>query len=336
LTKEVLVAVKKGAPVDKKKVKELFKHSVFRKRRSLQEAAPTVALTLAFPDPIDYQCIWLEDRDSNGAAINYTDCMESSSLRFVQTMLSDLRSLNEMKVPTLVDMELVHQRVQDPLVRSFFERYPSILHESCYDLGSGFDARQAWSRIMTRKPFFRYKRSAEGVYMNNALMGHVDLPLETEWARELEPCVHNIIQICRHFLGVDFDKIEARMPLSMTCETHALDVSAAAQPYLDEAMNQLSRPGMVLQCRMSVDTTQGFMFFHANIDVGVNGKPTWRWVLTRREIDIGTTAIAGQLAADCALGEDGNPFYVTSAHSHIERYDQVRHGDWQWLSPAKL
>merc|ERR1719321_1781177 len=120
--------------------------------------------------------------------------------------------------------------------------------------------------------------------MNDALWGDIELPLETEWVLELEPCVHNIIQICRHFLGVDFDEIEAHMPWSMTCETHALDVSAVAQPYLDAAMKQLSRPGMVLQCRMSVDTRKCFTF--VNIDVGVNGKPAWRWVLTRTEIDI--------------------------------------------------
>jgi len=72
--------------------------------------------------------------------------------------------------------------------------------------------------------------------------------------------------------------------------------------------------------------------FWVNIDIAVNGQRTWRWVLSRRRVDVGDTETARRLTGAPALDEHGNPFFVTSFHSHIEEYNVKRYGEWDWVS----
>merc|ERR1711988_1551095 len=183
-------------------------------------------------------------------------------------------------------------------------------------------------------------RSQGGVYMNDALSGDAgELPPTTQWVLELQPCLHNIIELCRHFLRVDFSALD-RSPACWvrTCEIHSLDATAAAQAYLDAAMEQLSRPGMALRCRASVRSRQNMsqrlmaQWFYVDVDFAANSAAEFRWVLTRRQIGIGDTKTARRLAADCAMDEHGQPIFFTSAHSNIEAYDSSVHGEWQWMS----
>merc|ERR1712146_769876 len=81
------------------------------------------------------------------------------------------------------------------------------------------------------------------------------------WATEMEPCVHNVIALCRHFLGVNFEREDAERPMwNRRCATNheALthDVSGDAQPHLAAAMRQLSRTDLMeLQARVQPPTS---------------------------------------------------------------------------------
>ena len=68
---------------------------------------------LQLPDPLDYELIKLLDKMPNGVQISYTDCMESSCLRFMQAMCCDAKSLDEHGRPTRVDLDLVGLIVPD-------------------------------------------------------------------------------------------------------------------------------------------------------------------------------------------------------------------------------
>jgi len=273
-----------------------------------------------FPEPLSYERIWLEDEDSNGEPISYTDCMESSVLRFMQAVLFDPHSISPSGVPTKVDLELIHTRVKDPEVVAFFEENPNILKPNLYNITDGFETRQAWSRLMNKKNIFNYKRATNGVYKNCAVQGRIEVPTEVEILIEMEPCLHNILSVFRYFLGVDFDEVDQGRSSSWSknIEAHSKDVSASVQSHFDAAAHQLSRPGMALQFRVRVPNSGDNLLFFVNVDIAVNGWETWRWVLTRRILDVGDTETARRLTQDCAVDSQGNLFFLTSVHSHID------------------
>ena len=243
------------------------------------------------PAPLDYEQITLLDKQPVRGRISYTDCMESSCLRFVQAMLCDARSLNERGQPTRVDLDLVRARVPDVAVRDFFQSFPEILPAAEYAPGKrGYKAREAWARLVTHRPFFTYKRSACGVYKNEWLEGDTNGCFQ--WATEMEPCVHNVISVCRRFLGVDFAHEDAYKPMwNRHCDTNheALhhDVSADAQPHLAAAMRQLSRPGfMELQARMLSPQTYFGSTYDTHVTFEVNGLGAWKWSLRRKFVRV--------------------------------------------------
>jgi hypothetical protein len=258
--------------------------------------------------------ISLTDRNPVGDFIGYTDCMESSVLRFVQAMLADTRSLTPAGVPTCVDPKLVRTRVRDPEIAAFFAKYPDILDADDYFDGVGYEARQDWARLMTRKPFFSNKRSTTGIYKNDVLTGRRQVSAQAEWLLELEPCVANVISVLRHFLGVDFAEVEREpTPWAGFGEAHTMDVSAAAQPYFDVAMRQLSRPEMELTCTVCPAERRFAGHFCVAIEFDVNREPTWHWELQRHFLDVVAPFDAG-----CAHDQRGRPILTTSAHSVIE------------------
>jgi len=313
---------------------------------------PRIKPGLLFPDPLSFERIWLEDENSPtvvGATaratkkgrgggvgkcarsavppINYTDCMESSVIRFMQAVLFDPCSLSHSGVPTKVDLELVHTRVNDPDVVAFFVHNPEILEAKYYNPKRvGFETRQAWARLVNKRPAFNYKRATNGVYKNDAVQGKVEVPVEVEMLIEMEPCLHNILNVFRHFLGVDFTELDQFRPSSWSknVEAHSKDVSALVQNHFDAASRQLSRPGMMLQFQVHVrDPCDGARFF-VNVDIAVNGRVAWRWVLTRCVLDVGGTETARRLTPNCVEDKQGKPFFLTSKHSHIESYGRGR------------
>lgn len=292
---------------------------------------------LALPEPIEFERIQLVDTTPGGKNISYTDCMESSVLRFVQLLLCDTRSLDGNGVPTKVDLELMRSRVSDADVRAYFEQHPKILptwHEYLED-EPGFEARQAWARVVTRKPYFTYKRSTTGVYLNDWLTGRPTVRDQKEWLLELEPSVHNVISVLRDMLGVDFTQEDrGPMPWVDGGEARHFDVSQAAQAHLNAAMRQLSRAGMELRARIHPHKyangpptyADGSPNFSVRICLAVNGRPSWRWVLTRRFLLV-APPLCDELS--CPRDESGMPYLATSKHSHIEQHRRDRHeGAW--------
>ena len=286
---------------------------------------------LAVPDPIGYCRIWLSDLDFTGIQINYTDCMESSVLRFVQVVLADVRSLSSTDVPTKVDLELARARVRDPDVYTFLERWPFIMPAKAYDEPPGFEARQAWANLMAHKPWYTYKRSTHGIYKNDAFNGSTEVPAGENWCIELEPCLHNVLSVCRHIFGVDLPALAAvEQPWCNSLgEGHSTDVSGEAQGHMDEACRQLSRPRLHLQARVSPPDTYYAHHYVVNIDLAVNRLSAWRWVLSRRLLHV-----VPPYDDKCTLSADGRPLIATSEHSHIEEYELPRHGKWDWISAA--
>lgn len=343
---------------------------------------------MALPEPIDYKRIWLEDRNDRTEAINYTDCMESSTLRFVQACLADQSSLNKSGRPTMVDLNLARARVKDNNVLAFLQANPHILPASSYNSGEGFAARTEWARLMNNKPFFTYKRASTGTYKNDAITGQAATPSEgLRWRLEMEPCVHNIVAVCRHFLGCNLEAVdrhsarhaansvpaksqdnfttryeawrlisrneafscaaapaaappaasaaappcaEGAVPFAESFgEARASDVSVAAQPHIDAALAQLSRPGMELRGRLCVEyppKEAGFSHtFQSCLDLRLNDEPVWRWALTR------TSQFGPYLVPPydegCERDGDGAPIFFTSVHSEIEVWDAVSE-DW--------
>ena len=169
--------------------------------------------------------------------------------------------------------------------------------------GRGFKAREAWARLVTHRPFFTYKRSACGVYKNEWLEG--EKIGSFRWATEMEPCVHNVISLCRHFLGVTFAKEDLEKPMwNQLCDTNheALnhDVSGDAQPHLSAAMHQLSRPGiMELQARVQPPRMGGNFRYDTDITFDVNGLGAWTWRLRRKFVLVPPEVLQ-------ELGGDGN------------------------------
>merc|ERR550514_1562058 len=154
-------------------------------RPSATPTEVTARTDFRLPAPLDYESITLLDREPDGDRISYTDCMESSCLRFVQAMLCDTNSLDDRGQPTRVDLDLVRARVPDSQVRGFFQEYPDIFSARDYAPGRrGFKAREAWARLVTHRPFFTYKRSACGVYKNEYLEGETKGSFR--WATEME------------------------------------------------------------------------------------------------------------------------------------------------------
>jgi len=246
---------------------------------------------LQLPDPLDYELIKLKDKMPNGVQISYTDCMESSCLRFMQAMCCDAKSLDEHGRPTRVDLDLVRMRVPDLKVRRFFQDNSEILPACEYAPGRrGYETREAWARLVTHRPFFTYKRcSACGIHKNEWLEG--EKTGSFRWEVEMEPCVHNVISLCRHFLGVTFAKEDLEKPMwNQLCDTNheALnhDVSGDAQPHLSAAMHQLSRPGfMELQARVQPPfglIRAGNYKYDTDITFHVNGFRAWTWRQRRK------------------------------------------------------
>ena len=176
------------------------------------------AQPLSVPKPLKYEPVAVTASVLNGK-VTYTDCMESSLLRFMQLALCDLSTISHDGMPTRVDDELVRCRVKDADARAFFEKYPEILPAAEYSYvnlkpGKGCAARNDWAQLVTHKRFFTYKRDTGGVYKNDALTGKV--AQRGEWLLELEPCVHNVMSALTHFLSVDFSACRApdgrRMP----------------------------------------------------------------------------------------------------------------------------
>jgi len=290
--------------------------------------AATGTASIQLPRPLDYETIKLVDTTPSGRRISYTDCMESSCLRFMQAMLCDGTSLDDGSQPTRVDLDLVKRRVPDEQVRAFFRAYPEILPEAEYaPQRRGFKAREDWAQLVAHKPFFTYKRSACGVYKNEYFSGKKTAgPQEPFlWELEMEPCVHNVISLCRHFLGVDFTKEDALKPMwKRPCDTNHEafhhDVSGDAQPHLDAAMRQLSRRGcMQLQARLSTTSAFGFGPYYTDVVFEFNGRRAWKWSLWR-------TAFQAPEAVFKELGgytysdqEDAQACCMrTSSHSVIE------------------
>ena len=309
-------------------------------------AVPSVTLSppaLNFPEPAECERIQLEDVDYNGEKISYTDCMEFSVLRFMQVVLHDAATLGADGFPTRVDLELVNARCHPDVVR-FFTSHPAILDAIEYDPnGSGFAARQAWARLVTRRPFFSYKRSTSGIYRNDVFDGIVTQPKGDAWVFELEPCVGNVIAACRYFLGVDFSAVDqsCEPPWADGGEGRNADVSCAAQPQIDAAMAQLSRPHMALQCVVKPPEWYGTsgMYF-VNFDLACNKRARWRWTLTRQVLqreDVSAfrhgsaPAPRPHCTRHCMCDEHGWPVLATSAHSHIEEYNKRAHGEWEWM-----
>jgi len=271
------------------------------------EQPVTTLLPVRLPAPLDYHSIKLLDKDASGSPISYTDCMESSCLRFVQAMLCDAKSLDTHGHPTRVDLDLVQARVKHAALRDFFAEYPEILPNDAYAPGCrGFKAREAWAQLVIHRPFFTYKRSACGLYKNEWLEG--DATGTYRWATEMEPCVHNVISLCRHFLGVDFAKEDAAKPMwnrrcdtNHECLTH--DVSADAKLHLAAAMRQLSRPGLMeLRARVELSGERefcGMSRYDTDITLEVNGVNAWVWSLRRKFVEV-------PLAVLRAVGGDKN------------------------------
>ena len=76
-------------------------------------------------------------------------------------------------------------------------------------------------------------------------------------------------------------------------------------------MRQLSRPGVELQCQIETERKPD-QRFSVHLDLCVNGRPTWRWVLMRRFLDVVAPFDAG-----CARDKAGKPIFATSVHSYI-------------------
>ena len=295
------------------------------------------------PSPIDYMGIALEDKTPSGSQIGYTDCMESSCLRFMQAMLCDATSLDANGRPTRVDLDLVNRRVKYAEVKGYFAEFPAILPEREYNSGKGFMARQAWSRLVTHRPFFTYKRSACGVYKNEYFSGETPEPERGghfKWELEMEPCVHNVISLCRNFLGVDFAQEDKQNPmwrLPQGCHTNheafTHDVSNDAMPHLTAAMRQLSRPGfMVVQAHVIPPSSDNGdpstdIIFEVNLSQGCTS--AWRWRCHRRFVNVSRALfkeLSGrteqQMAGVTELPEfnarNGSYRMRTSWHSSIE------------------
>ena len=298
-------------------------------------AAATVepmAGVIQLPAPLDYEPITLLDKMPNGVQISYTDCMESSCLRFMQAMCCDAKSLDEHGRPTRVDLDLVGWIVPDLQVRRFFKEYPEILSADEYaPERPGYTAREAWARLVTHRPFFTYKRSACGVYKNEWLEG--EKIGSFRWATEMEPCVHNVISLCRHFLGVTFAKEDLEKPMwNRRCDTNheALnhDVSGDAQLHLSAAMHQLSRPGiMELQARVQPPRMGGNFRYDTDITFDVNGLGAWTWRLRRKFVLVPPEVLQ-------ELGGDGNEESAGEAgaaggrpgarHAEAEKWARIR------------
>jgi len=306
-------------------------------RQSGQFATPVrkAATLLVVPKPLKNAPIQLARKHAaTGDLIAYTDCMESSVLRFLQLMLCDLRSLSGDGVPTRIDLELVKLRVKDRHVREYFEEYPDILPPDAYTSPApGFEARQDWARLVTQSPFFTYKRDTGGVYKNDALLGKQ--PQRGEWQLELEPCVANIMSVLEHWLGVDFAPCRLQGGAGPRAwedsgEAHTADVSAEARWYFDFALQALSRLGFELRGHVHPPRKPALSpasTFWVDLDVAVNGAPAWRWVLTRVHLP----QLHSNYAQLCARAEDGKPLFITSMHSHIE--DHSGHDKpWSWLA----
>ena len=282
------------------------------------------ATGLQFPAPLDYESIVLLDKTPSGERISYTDCMESSCLRFVQVMCCDATSLDKCGRPTRVDLNFVRTRVRDAQVRAFFEVYPEILPPLDYSPGKrGYKAREAWARLVTHRPFFTYKRSACGVYKNEWLEG--DTKGSFQWKTEMEPCVHNVIGVCRHFLGVDFAEEDAVKPMwNRRCDTNheALthDVSADAQPHLAAAMGQLSRRGVMdLQARVMPPQARFWTTYDTVIEFDVNGVGAWKWRLQRKLVTV-PKAVLEAVGGDKDEEATQTSRIRTSYHSVIDTF----------------
>ena len=182
-----------------------------------------------------------------------------------------------------------------------------------------------WARLVTHRPFFTYKRSACGVYKNEWLEG--EKIGSFRWATEMEPCVHNVISLCRHFLGVTFAKEDLEKPMwNRRCDTNheALnhDVSGDAQLHLSAAMHQLSRPGiMELQARVHPPRMGGNFRYDTDITFDVNGLGAWTWRLRRKFVLVPPEVLQ-------ELGGDGNEEkwarIRTSWHSEINSVAKTR------------
>lgn len=292
----------------------------------MEEEEPQPNGLARLPAPLDYELIHLLDKTPEGDRISYTDCMESSCLRFMQAMLCDADTLNERGRPTRVDLDLVRKRVPDSAVRSFFDSYPQILPAADYAPGKpGYKAREAWARLVTHLPFFTYKRSACGVYKNEWLEG--DTTGSFRWATEMEPCVHNIISLCRHFLGVDFTKEDAEKPMwnrrcatNHECLNH--DISGDAQAHLTAAMRQLSRRGfMELQARvMPPEAGRGFGNTYCNdIVIELNGFSAWKISAMRKYVQV-PAAVLKELGGENDPEASRTMRVRTSWHSAIETF----------------
>jgi len=250
--------------------------------------------------------------------------MESSCLRFMQAMCCDAKSLDEHGRPTRVDLDLVRMRVPDLQVRRFFKDHPEILPADEYAPGRrGYKAREAWARLVTHRAYFTYKRSACGVYKNEWLEG--EKIGKFRWETEMEPCVHNVISLCRHFLGVNFAKEDLEKPMwNRRCDTNheALnhDVSGDAQLHLSAAMHQLSRPGfMELQARVQPPARNAYAKtyrYDTDITFSVNGLGAWTWRL-RRKFVLVPPEVLKELGGDGDEEASKSGRIRTSWHSEI-------------------
>eukprot|EP00931_Biecheleriopsis_adriatica_P109405 TRINITY_DN83669_c0_g1_i1.p1 TRINITY_DN83669_c0_g1~~TRINITY_DN83669_c0_g1_i1.p1 ORF type:complete len:430 (-),score=68.75 TRINITY_DN83669_c0_g1_i1:186-1406(-) len=295
---------------------------------------------LTFPDPLDYRWVDLEDRYPDGEIIGYTDCMECSMLRFVQVMLCDTQTLSSDGVPTHVDLDIVGKIVNDTAVMHYFQQNTRILPAVDYnDEDSAIEARQAWARLVTRKPLFNYKRASNGVWKNHAIGGMGEIPPEATWVFELEPCLHNVLCMFRSFLGVDFSRADHKLSAlwSKDIERNKQDVSREVQHHFDLAARKLSRPGFELQFHVKTSEVvekYGGSWWEAMICIAVNGRGAWCWHLYRRsfgENDFGDTETARRMMADANKDNDGKPAYYTSWHSEIYNYSELHYGVWDWI-----
>ena len=145
----------------------------------------------------------------------------------------------------------------------------------------------------------------------------------------MEPCVHNVISLCRHFLGVDFAKEDVSKPMwKRLCDTNHEafnhDVSAEAQPHLTAAMNQLSRAGfMDLQARVMPPKGSFGTSYSVDVIFEVNGRGAWNWVLSRKLVQVPVGVCRDLGGCEEGDGVQGNARVVTvrtSWHSHIDAY----------------
>lgn len=237
-------------------------------------------------DPLIYRMVTIpvEQRVDPEVEVAYTDCVESSFMRFFQLVLHDLEFRGQCaSVRGRIDLGYLTSICDDQELIGFFTQWPEIHDAEYYDEGHpGYAIRTEWCAFLTRRnERFQYVRTPKNQFLDDVVSDGDMPPAEMVFQYELDATVHNHISV----FAASFPGLRSALPSPLSI-VEDLEDSSVYAPLFEALASFFSRPGFTL--RISLDQLKRFglsSFWFSSLDlrISINGIQLWIWTISRRK-----------------------------------------------------